>query len=94
MAKDVLLSNKMNNTDDILDISQVSKEYVKFVADTVKEYQSTNLTKALESHNEIMVGCQSYYAVRYAQWHILVHEFLKAFGTKIPSTDEITEFIK
>ena len=89
-----ILANSGEHQPDGEFVGKVTKEYDEFITNTVKTYKSTNIKEAIGSHKEIMVSCQTYYAVRYAQWHILVHEFLKAFGTKMPSTDEITEFIK
>jgi len=75
-------------------VDKVTKEYNKFITDTVKKYKSTNINAAIGSHNEIMLNCQTYYAVRYSQWHMRVHEFFKAFGDKMPDTETLREFLR
>jgi hypothetical protein len=73
---------------------EVSARYYEFISDLVETYKSTDLKRAIDSHKEIMINCQSYYAVRYNRWFDTVRDFFKVFGNTWPDSDDLDIWYK
>jgi len=72
---------------------EVTKEYNKLIISIVESYKSTNITEAIDSKHEIMINCQTYYAVRYKKWYKIVSEFFKKFGDTWPDSDDLDQWL-
>jgi len=75
-------------------VGKVTKEYNEFVTTIVKTYKSTGLKEAINSHKEIMINCQTYYAVRYNKWHLMLKEFFIKFHGTWPDSDDLDIWYK
>jgi len=54
--------------EDLFDITFKAKEDKKFYTNLANKYQTTNLKKAIESGNEIMIKCKEYYMLNRFWW--------------------------
>jgi len=70
------------------------EEYHKHINGIVGEYRSDKIMDAIGSHNEIMLNCKSYYAIK---WHLYNNElrsFFKFYDNKYDLTkDQIRSII-
>jgi len=88
--------NKLNNypwsPEQVQD--KVLERYYSYLTGIVGEYRDDKIMNAIGSHNEIMLNCKSYYAIRWHLYHNELRDFFKLYDNKYNLTkDQIRSII-